>query len=506
MIQKIVILDFGSPATQNIARSLRALQIYCEILPGTKAFEWTEGVKGIILTDSPMSVENELAPHPDISKWANKVPILGIGFGAQLIALQNDGQLKSQTEAMTSEISVNSSDVLLKGCSTVSSLVNFHSITQAGNHSEVLIKNNADEIWAFKSTKYDYPVYGIQFEPIADNSSENGSVIANFAKDICVIDRNFTPEVFIEDMIRQIQNDVGNQNVVMALSGGVDSSVAATLIHRAIGDQLHCVFVDHGLLRKNEFEEVLTGYSKFGLNIHGINAAERYYKALEGIEDPEQKRKIIGGLFIDIFQEEALKIPDVKFLGQGTIYPDVIESVPIYGKEVVVKSHHNVGGLPEKMDLKLIEPLRYLFKDEVRKIGIALGIEEALVQRHPFPGPGLGVRILGAITPEKASILQEADHIYIQHLRQSGYYNKVWQAGAVLLPIRTVGVRDGQRTYDYVVALRAVQSVDALTADWIFLPHELLEEISDDILQNVKGVNRVVYDISKKPPATIEWE
>ena len=370
----------------------------------------------------------------------------------------------------------------------------------------LLAKTNSIPVAAYRVDKYAQPVYGIQFHPEVTHSTEGRKMIKNFVVDVCKCSQSWTPAAYVEETIAGLKELLGDNKVVMALSGGVDSTVAATLIHRAIGDKLYCIFVDNGLLRKNEFEDVLESYKVLGLNVKGIDAKDRFYSKLDGVSDPEGKRKIIGGLFIDIFQEEANHLQDVAFLGQGTIYPDVIESVSVNGPSVTIKSHHNVGGLPEKMNLKLVEPLRFLFKDEVRRVGKELGIQASFLERHPFPGPGLGIRILGAVTPEKVQMLQDADDIYVKLLKSTGEYNNVWQAGTILLPVQSVGVMGDERTYEFTVALRAVTSVDGMTADWAHLPYEFLAKVSNDIINNVRGINRVVYDISSKPPATIEWE
>ncbi|HET8572228.1 MAG TPA: glutamine-hydrolyzing GMP synthase [Edaphocola sp.] len=510
MSEKIIILDFGSQYTQLIARGVRELNIYCEILPCNKPFELTPDIKGVILSGSPCSVNDNAAPHPDVAQWANKVPVLGVCYGAQLIAQQNNGLVakSSSREYGRAHVVFTEEDPFFQDIPDHSQVWMSHSdsIKQLPDGFKLLAKTAQIPVAAYKATVYQKPVYGLQFHPEVTHSADGRKMLANFLIEVCGCTRDFTAAAFVEETIAHIRQQAGNSNVVMALSGGVDSTVAATLIHRAIGNRLHCVFVDNGLLRKNEFEEVLENYKKLGLNVHGVNAKERFYKNLAEVSDPERKRKIIGGLFIDIFQEEAHKIEGVDFLGQGTIYPDVIESVSVNGPSVTIKSHHNVGGLPDLMKLQLIEPLRFLFKDEVRRIGQELGLEDSFIMRHPFPGPGLGIRILGAVSPEKVAMLQEADAIYTRHLRESGEYGRVWQAGTILLPVQSVGVMGDERTYEYTVALRAVTSVDGMTADWAPLPYALLARISNDIINHVPGINRVVYDISSKPPATIEWE
>lgn len=514
-MEKILILDYGSQYTQLIARAIRELQVYCEIQPCTKPVTFSPELKGIILSGSPFSVNDPAAPQTPVAKeLAEKVPVLGVCYGAQLMAAQNDGIVgksshreygRAHLQALAHE------DPLFATIADGSQVWMSHSdsVQQLPKGFEVLARTESIPVAAFKAPKAfaPNPVYGIQFHPEVTHSTDGRQLLKNFITDICGCKQDWTPASFIEATVAHIREQVGEQGkVVMALSGGVDSTVAATLIDRAIGDRLFCIFVDNGLLRKNEFEQVLEGYKHLGLNCRGIDARERFYAQLQDVTDPERKRKIIGGLFIDIFQEEAEKLEGVSFLGQGTIYPDVIESLSVHGPSVTIKSHHNVGGLPERMHLKLVEPLRLLFKDEVRRIGRELGIDELFIGRHPFPGPGLGIRILGAVSAEKATMLQEADAIYIQHLRDAGWYDKIWQAGAILLPVQSVGVMGDERTYEFTVALRAVSSVDGMTADWVHLPYELLARISNDIINRVRGINRVVYDISSKPPATIEWE
>lgn len=510
MNEKILILDFGSQYTQLIARSIRELNVYCEIVPCLKPLNLTPDIKGVILSGSPFSVNDENAPKPDTSAWADQVPVLGVCYGAQLMAMQNGGQVgkSSIREYGRAHLDIVAQDPLLQNIDAGSQVWMSHSdtIKHLPESATVLAKTESIPVAAYRLSGFNQPVYGIQFHPEVTHSSQGRELIKNFVVAICGCTQNWTPAAYVDETVAALKERLGNEKVVMALSGGVDSTVAATLIHRAIGDNLYCIFVDNGLLRKNEFEQVLESYKVLGLNVKGIDAKERFYAQLDGVSDPERKRKIIGGLFIDIFQEEAEKLKDVTFLGQGTIYPDVIESVSVNGPSVTIKSHHNVGGLPEKMNLKLVEPLRFLFKDEVRRVGAELGLQSSFLERHPFPGPGLGIRILGAVTAEKAAMLQEADDIYIRHLKSSGWYNQVWQAGTILLPVQSVGVMGDERTYEFTVALRAVTSVDGMTADWAHLPYDLLAKISNDIINNVRGVNRVVYDISSKPPATIEWE
>lgn len=513
MNDKILILDFGSQYTQLIARRIRELNVYCEIQPCTRPVIPDESLKGIILSGSPFSVNDEQAPKPDVRMLANQLPVLGVCYGAQLIAQQSGGVVGKSThrEYGRAHLHIQGADPLLTTVPDESQVWMSHSdsIQSLPSGFEVIATTANIPVAAFKaSTGFaNNPVYGIQFHPEVTHSTDGLQLLKNFLTDVCGCRQDWTPASFIADTVTRIQTEVGfDGRVVMALSGGVDSTVAATLIDRAIGDRLYCIFVDNGLLRKNEFDQVMEGYKHLGLNVKGVYARDRFYSELAGVTDPEQKRKIIGRLFIEVFQEEAKALEQIKFLGQGTIYPDVIESVSVHGPSVTIKSHHNVGGLPEQMHLSLIEPLRYLFKDEVRRIGRELGLDDIFLSRHPFPGPGLGIRVLGAITPEKVAMLQEADAIYVQHLRDSGLYSQVWQAGAILLPVQSVGVMGDERTYEYTVALRAVTSVDGMTADWAHLPYEFLANVSNDIINRVRGINRVVYDVSSKPPATIEWE
>jgi GMP synthase (glutamine-hydrolysing) len=510
MTDKILILDFGSQFTQLIARAIRELNIYSEIIPCLKPVEITPDVKGIILSGSPFSVNDPNAPKPDISVLAAQVPVLGVCYGAQLIAHQNGGLVaqSNSREYGRAHLHFTSKETLFHTVSEESQVWMSHSdsVKELPEQFTLLATTESIPVAAYKANMYPNPVYGIQFHPEVTHSTEGRQVIKNFVVDVCGCRQSFTPAAFVEEAIAAIKAKVGDEKVVMALSGGVDSTVAATLIHRAIGDRLFCIFVDNGLLRKNEFEQVMEGYKHLGLNVKGVDAKKRFYDELAGVSDPEKKRKIIGKLFIDIFQEEAHLLTNVKFLGQGTIYPDVIESVSVNGPSVTIKSHHNVGGLPDVMKMELVEPLRFLFKDEVRRAGKELLLDDIFLKRHPFPGPGLAIRILGAITPEKVALLQEADAIYTQLLRDSGEYDRVWQAGTILLPVQSVGVMGDERTYEFTVALRAVTSVDGMTADWAHLPYEFLAKVSNDIINNVRGINRVVYDISSKPPATIEWE
>lgn len=512
MNDKILILDFGSQYTQLIARSIRELNIYCEIQPCTKPVQYEQGLKGIILSGSPFSVNDPKAPKPDIKAMADNLPVLAVCYGAQLLAQQSGGDVGKSThrEFGRAHLQELVHDTLLTTISDGSQVWMSHSdtIKKLPEGFTVIAKTESIPVAAYKApdSYSKKPLYGIQFHPEVTHSTDGKQLLKNFVVDICGCKQDWTPASFIHETVARIKSEVGDNKVVMALSGGVDSTVAATLIHRAIGDNLYCIFVDNGLLRKNEFEQVLEGYKHLGLNTKGVDARQRFYKELDGVTDPETKRKIIGRLFIDVFQEEAVDLKDVSFLGQGTIYPDVIESLSVHGPSATIKSHHNVGGLPEIMKMSLVEPLRFLFKDEVRKIGRELGIDELFLQRHPFPGPGLGIRILGAVSEDKVKLLQEADAIWTQHLKDSGLYGQVWQAGAILLPVQSVGVMGDERTYEYTVALRAVTSVDGMTADWAHLPYEFLAKVSNDIINHVRGINRVVYDISSKPPATIEWE
>lgn len=511
MTEKILILDFGSQYTQLIARAVREANVYCEIIPFHKTFEFEPGLKGIILSGSPCSVNEENAPDVDIQAFIKKVPVLGVCYGAQLTAKRFGGLVakSNKREYGRAILQRTKEDVLLKEVSATSQVWMSHSdtIKELPEGFELLATTESIPVAAFKKNGTDSKaLYGVQFHPEVYHSTEGKKVLHSFLVNICGCSQDWTPAHFITDTVEVLKKQIGDRKVIMALSGGVDSTVAATLIHRAIGDRLFGIFVDNGVLRKNEFQSVLDTYDKIGLNVKGIDAKERFYTKLAGKTDPEAKRKVIGSLFIDVFQEEAKKIEGIGLLGQGTIYPDVIESVSVHGPSVTIKSHHNVGGLPDHLHLELVEPLRNLFKDEVRKVGRELGIPAEMIDRHPFPGPGLAIRILGEITEEKVQLLQEADHLYIKGLKDNNLYATVWQAGAILLPVKSVGVMGDERTYEFTVALRAVSSVDGMTADWSHLPYEFLANISNEIINNVRGINRVVYDISSKPPATIEWE
>ncbi|MDR2913350.1 MAG: glutamine-hydrolyzing GMP synthase [Tannerella sp.] len=506
MQEKIIILDFGSQTTQLIGRRIRELNTYCEIVPYNKFPENDPTVKGVVLSGSPYSVNDANAFKTDLSGIRKKYPVLGICYGAQYLAYSSGGKVESAGSreygrAHLSELDEN--NPLFKNIQAGTQVWMSHgdTITELPETFRIIASTGDVKAAAFNIAGE--PTWGVQFHPEVFHTEDGVKILDNFLN-ICGCAKDWTPASFIESTVEDLKNMLGNDKVILALSGGVDSSVTAVLLNKAIGKNLTCIFVDHGLLRKNEFENVLKAYENMGLNVIGVNARNKFYKELEGVTDPETKRKIIGKGFIDVFDEEAHKLKDIKWLGQGTIYPDVIESLSITG--TVIKSHHNVGGLPEKMNLKLVEPLRLLFKDEVRRVGYELGMPKNLIARHPFPGPGLGIRILGDITLEKVRVLQEADDIYITLMREWDLYDKVWQAGAILLPIRSVGVMGDERTYENTITLRAVTSTDAMTADWAQLPYDFLAKVSNEIINKVKGVNRVVYDISSKPPATIEWE
>ncbi|WP_290792527.1 glutamine-hydrolyzing GMP synthase [Flavihumibacter sp. UBA7668] len=511
MTEKILILDFGSQYTQLIARAVREANVYCEIIPYHKSFDYEPGLKGIILSGSPFSVNEENAPDVDIEAMIAKLPVLGVCYGAQLTAKKFGGRVEksSKREYGRALLQIVKEDRIFKGMSRQSQVWMSHadSVKEIPDGFELLADTQSIPVAAFRKKDEEKTLYAVQFHPEVYHSIEGKKLIQNFLVEVCGCSQDWTPAHFITDTVAALKKQIGDRKVIMALSGGVDSTVAATLISRAIGDRLYGIFVDNGVLRKGEFEQVLKTYKDhLHLNVKGVNAKDRFYTDLAGKSDPEAKRKVIGKLFIDVFQEEAKQVEGIELLGQGTIYPDVIESVSVHGPSVTIKSHHNVGGLPEQMHLELVEPLRYLFKDEVRKVGRELGIPDELIDRHPFPGPGLAIRILGEITEEKVKLLQEADHRYISALKEHNLYKSVWQAGAILLPVKSVGVMGDERTYEFTVALRAVTSVDGMTADWAHLPYDFLAHISSDIINNVRGINRVVYDISSKPPATIEWE
>lgn len=511
MTEKILILDFGSQYTQLIARAVREANVYCEITPFNKPIEFIPGLKGVILSGSPFSVNEINAPDVDVDAISKKLPVLGVCYGAQLTAKTFGGKVEKseKREYGRAQLKQQKEDILWTDVPATTQVWMSHAdtILEVPSDFEVLATTETIPIAAFREKKAGANIiYGLQFHPEVYHSVHGKQIINNFLVKICGCKQDWTPAHFVSDTIAALKAKIGSRKVIMALSGGVDSTVAATLIHRAIGDRLFGIFVDNGVLRKNEFEQVLETYNKIGLNVKGVNAKDHFYTKLAGKTNPEEKRKIIGKTFIEIFDEESHTIEGVELLGQGTIYPDVIESVSVHGPSVTIKSHHNVGGLPDTMKLELVEPLRYLFKDEVRKVGLELGIPQAMLFRHPFPGPGLAIRILGEITEEKVKLLQDADDIYVNALKSFGLYDKVWQAGAILLPVKSVGVMGDERTYEYTVALRAVTSVDGMTADWAHLPYEFLAHISNEIINNVRGINRVVYDISSKPPATIEWE
>lgn len=509
MTEKILILDFGSQFTQLIARAVREANVYCEIVPYNKAIEYTPELKGIILSGSPFSVNQPDALVADVQQMAEKRPVLGVCYGAQLTSKVFGGRVdkSEKREYGRAKFEITQPDILLQGVSQNSQVWMSHSdtIKELPGDFSVLGITESIPVAAFKRNS-GLPLYGLQFHPEVYHSTEGKVILTNFLTLICGCRQDWTPAHFISDTVAALKEKIGDKRVIMALSGGVDSTVAATLISKAIGKNLFGIFVDNGVLRKNEFEEVLAMYDTLGLNVKGVDAREHFYTKLAGKTDPEEKRKAIGRTFIEIFDQEAHRIENIDFLGQGTIYPDVIESLSVHGPSATIKSHHNVGGLPDTMKLSLVEPLRLLFKDEVRRVGLELGIPHAMLFRHPFPGPGLGIRILGEITEEKVRLLQEADAIYINGLKKSDLYATVWQAGAILLPVKSVGVMGDERTYEYTVALRAVTSVDGMTADWAHLPYDFLANISNEIINNVRGINRVVYDISSKPPATIEWE
>ena len=505
-MEKIIILDFGSQTTQLIGRRVRELNEYCEILPYNKFPEDTKDIKGVILSGSPYSVYDPSGFKTDLSRIRGIFPVLGICYGAQFMVHTDGGKVEaagSREYGRTYLTEIDPSDELLKGIPDGSQIWMSHgdSITVIPEKFKKIASTADVEMAAYRIDGE--KTWGVQFHPEVFHTSDGMLLLENFL-DICGCRKEWSPASFVESKVKELREQLGKDKVVLGISGGVDSSVAAVLLNKAIGKNLTCIFVDNGLLRKDEFQNVLKDYEHLGLNVIGVDAKDYFYNALKDVKEPERKRKIIGSAFIDVFNQEAHKVKDVKWLAQGTIYPDVIESLSITG--TVIKSHHNVGGLPEKMDLKLCEPLRLLFKDEVRRVGSQLGMMSHLLKRHPFPGPGLAVRILGDITPEKVRILQEADDIFISGLREWNLYDKVWQAGVILLPVQSVGVMGDERTYENAVALRAVTSTDAMTADWAQLPYDFLAKVSNDIINKVKGVNRVVYDISSKPPATIEWE
>jgi GMP synthase (glutamine-hydrolysing) len=510
MNEKVLILDFGSQYTQLIARRVREQNVYCEIHPYNHYPEPDASVKGIILSGSPCSVNDADAPNPDIEKYLNTFPVLGVCYGAQMLAKKLGGEVAKSAHREYGRAIMQQTgefNALLDGLSYESQVWMSHgdTITHLPEHTTVIATTQSIPVAAFRCDDYNH-VYGIQFHPEVYHSTEGSELLRNFLYNICKCTGDWTPGHFINDSVEAIRKQVGDDTVILGLSGGVDSSVAALLLNKAIGKNLHCIFINNGLLRKNEFEEVQAAYKTLDLNVHAIDASERFYTELDGVSDPETKRKIIGRVFVEVFQDEAGRIPNAKWLAQGTIYPDVIESVSVKGPSATIKSHHNVGGLPESLHLGIVEPLRSLFKDEVRRVGAALELPADILNRHPFPGPGLAIRIIGDITKDKVKLLQDADAVYLGKLKETGWYDKIWQAGTILLPVQSVGVMGDERTYENVVALRAVTSTDGMTADWVHIPYEILADISNAIINNVRGINRVVYDISSKPPATIEWE
>jgi len=509
MQEKILILDFGSQYTQLIGRRVRELNVYCEIHPFNEIPIIDETFKGVILSGSPFSVKDKYAPSIDIFKERHNLPVLAVCYGAQLLAEECGGEvvpskIREYGRANLSKIKTN--NPLLEGMNKHSEVWMSHgdTIKKIPDNFEIIAGTNEVEIAAFKIKNED--IYGVQFHPEVSHTTEGSILLKNFIVKICKTSQSWTPDLFIETKIKELKEKLGNDKVIMGLSGGVDSTVAAVLLQKAIGKNLYCIFINNGLLRKEEFGKVLISYKKLNLNVKGVDASSQFLSNLTGITNPEKKRKSIGKTFIDVFDEESRKIKKVVWLAQGTIYPDIIESKSVKGPSATIKSHHNVGGLPDYMKLKIVEPLNTLFKDEVRKVGRALGINDIFIKRHPFPGPGLGIRILGEVTAEKLRILREADDIFIEGLIKDNLYDSVWQAATIFLPIQSVGVMGDERTYENAICLRAVTSTDGMTADWVHLPYEFLAKISNEIINKVKGVNRVVYDISSKPPATIEWE
>ena len=508
-MEKILILDFGSQYTQLIARRVRELNVYCVIHPFDKIPAIDASVRGVILSGSPYSVRDEHAPDPDLSAIKGRLPLLGVCYGAQYLAHAFGGEVNPapSREYGRAMLTVgDAQDPLMHGLPRTTQVWMSHGDTITSVPASYRLIAGTEDVRVAAFRVEGERTWGIQFHPEVYHSTDGTQLLRNFVVGICGCAQTWTPESFVEATVRDLRAKLGDDRVVLGLSGGVDSTVAAVLLHKAVGRNLYCIFVDSGLLRKGEFDEVLESYKDMGLNVKGVKAGAKFLGDLAGVSDPERKRKIIGRDFVEVFNDEAQRIEHVRWLGQGTIYPDVIESCSVNGPSATIKSHHNVGGLPEKMHLGIVEPLRLLFKDEVRRVGRSLGISERLIGRHPFPGPGLAIRILGEITPEKVEILQNVDKIYIDALRAAGLYDKVWQAGAILLPVRSVGVMGDERTYESCVALRAVASTDGMTADWVHLPYEFLSDVSNEIINKVRGVNRVVYDISSKPPATIEWE
>ena len=509
MPNRVLILDFGSQYTQLIARRVRELNVFCEIFPyNSKSFN-VKDYSCLIFSGSPFSVRSEDCLDIDFSDFMGKIPLLGICYGAQYLAHKNGGEVSPSSKREYGRarlISINKNSKLLKGIDNGSQVWMSHADTITKLPPKSIKIGSTEDVENACFEFDDQLTYGIQFHPEVYHSSDGKTLLKNFIIDISKVNPDWTPSSFVETTVLDIKSNIKNDGIILGLSGGVDSSVAAVLLNKSIGNNLTCLFIDNGLLRKNEFDEVLENYKGMGLNVIGIDAKEKFYSALSGVTDPEKKRKVIGKVFVDVFESESKKISNVKWLAQGTIYPDVIESISVKGPSATIKSHHNVGGLPKKMSLSIIEPLKMLFKDEVRKVGVELGIKSEILSRHPFPGPGLGIRIIGEINAENVEILQEADHIFIESLKQKSLYNQIWQAGVILLPVKSVGVMGDERTYESCVALRAVISTDGMTADWFDFPHNFLQDVSNKIINNVKGINRVVYDISSKPPSTIEWE
>lgn len=509
MQESILIIDFGSQYTQLIARKVRENNVYCEIHPYNHIPPMSDGIKGVILSGSPYSVNDPDAPKPDLSAIRGRYPLLAVCYGAQLLVNLDGGKVASADSREYGRAHLSFIDPgcpIFKGVPQNSQVWMSHGDTILDYPKNFRITCSTPDVKACGYHIEGEPTYALQFHPEVYHSTDGFKMLQNFLLDVCHCQADWTPDHFVQSCVEDLRKQIGGDEVILGLSGGVDSSVAAVLLHKAIGKQLHCIFVDNGLLRKNEFSDVLDSFKGMDIEVNGVDASSLFYAALRGISEPEAKRKAIGKTFIEVFEAEAKKFKNARYLAQGTIYPDVIESAPVKGPSQTIKSHHNVGGLPEKMNLKVVEPLRTLFKDEVRRVGKSVGLPDRLLNRHPFPGPGLGIRILGEVTAEKAAILQEVDAVYINALRQEGLYDKVWQAGAILLPIHSVGVMGDERTYEQVVALRAVNSTDGMTADWSRLPFEFLGRVSNEIINKVRGVNRVVYDISSKPPSTIEWE